>query len=841
MQRRKASCVYYAKYYYSGLRIELQIITPDIYLPHMIKGYHISFFIAGLLNFFSFFASAQMSVGTVSGKVIDSVSKTPVEFMTIALKKEKVTLKTTITDAEGNFSISNTPMGKLTIQAMAIGYTPKTIEVEVLGKTLDVGNIPVVPQTNNLKEIAINADRPLIKQEVDRITYNIQADPESKVLTALDMMRKVPLLSLDADDNIKLKGSGKYKILINGKPSGMINQSPKDVLRSMPASSIQKIEVITTPPAKYDSEGLSGIINIITSKKIDNGYNGNINIRENGPVGGPGVGGRLTLKQNKFGVSAYGGTGWFISPEANNESSRVTTGEQATSLLLSGTRKMKNNWRYGGAEFSYELDSLNLLTAELNPYSGYNDQTLDQFSKLRKTGAQEIGYHQLTKNNYSWSGLDAAFNYQLGFKSNKERFLTLSYKYTNFSNPVENALSFTERLNFANPDYTQNNDSRSKEQTFQLDYVHPLKKINIEAGLKGILRDNNSDYRYETFNGNGELVTDPERTNKFDNNQNIFGAYNSYGINLTNWSFKAGVRLEGTHVKANFISSGANVNTNYFNVIPTLSVNRKFKDQSNLNFGYTQRIERPGISFLNPFVDRSVPNLESTGNPGLEAVLSNNFELTYSKAKKGSVNAGISYNIANNTIQSISVYDETDQITHTTYQNVGKDKLLASSLNINYPITSKWNISISGNLGYKWLEGSIDGLITKNSGITGDGDINTSYKFEHEWKASASFSYAAPELLLQGNSTSYYFSSFGGSKEIIKDKLTLSVAVNNPFSKFRYYTFLTEGSNFVQTYNSQNYYRSFRVSLNWNFGKLSNEIKKSKRKIKNDDVKSSGS
>ena len=820
--------------------MELQIITPDIYLPHMIKVYHISFFIAGLLNFSSFFASAQMSVGTVSGKVIDSVSKTPVEFMTIALKKDKVTLKTTITDAEGNFSISNTPMGKLTIQAMAIGYAPKTIEVEVLGKTLDVGNIPVVPQTNNLKEIAIKADRPLIKQEVDRITYDIQADPESKVLTALDMMRKVPLLSLDADDNIKLKGSGKYKILINGKPSGMINQSPKDVLRSMPASSIQKIEVITTPPAKYDSEGLSGIINIITSKKIDNGYNGNINLRENGPVGGPGIGGRFTLKQNKFGIAAYGGTGWYISPEAANESSRVTTGDQATSLLLSGTRKMENNWRYGGAELSYELDSLNLITAELNPYSGYNDQTLDQFSNLQQVGAQQIAYHQLTKNNYSWSGLEASFNYQLGFKSNKERLLTLSYKYSNFSNPVENILSFTERLNFVNPDYFQNNDSRSKEQTFQLDYVHPLKKINIEAGLKGILRDNNSDYRYETLNANGELVTDPERTNKFNNNQNIFGAYNSYGINLSNWSFKAGVRLEGTQVKADFISSGSNVNTDYFNVIPTLSVNKKFKDQSNLNFGYTQRIERPGISYLNPFVDRSVPNLESTGNPALEAVLSNNLELTYSKAKKGSVNAGISYNFANNTIQSISVYNESDQITRTTYLNVGKDKMLASSMNINYPITSKWDMSISGNLGYKWLEGSVDGTITKNSGITGNGNLNTSYKFEHEWKATGSFSYSAPELLLQGNSSSYYFSSFGGSKDIVKGKLTLSAAVNNPFSKFRYYTFLTEGTNFVQTYRSQNYYRSFRVSLNWNFGKLADELKKSKRKIKNDDVKSSG-
>lgn len=795
-----------------------------------------------LLNFLTLSARAQSSSGSIKGTVIDSASKKPVDFMTIALKKDNAAIKTMVTDEGGHFSFSQIQPGKYTITAIAIGYkeTNKPVEITSKDLTVDLGNITVVSQSNNLKEVTVSGSRPLIKQEVDRITYDIQADPESKVLTALDMMRKVPLLSLDADDNIKLKGSGNYKILINGKPSGMVAQSPKDVLRSMPASSIQKIEVITNPPAKYDSEGLAGIINIITSKKIDNGYNGSLNLRERGPVGGPGFGGFVTIKQNKLGITANGGTGFYNSPETENITSRATTGDNPTSLLYSGTRKFKNNYRYLGVELSYEIDTLNLLTAELNPYSGYFKPDVTQSSGLTG-GGPAVAYDLLRQSKYRWRGFDAALNYQLGFKNNKERLLTFSYKYGYNSNPQEDNVSITNRVNYTDPNYLQNNDNRSIEHTLQLDYVHPLKKLTIETGIKGILRNNNSNFEYQNFDEaiNGYQV-DPSRTNKYTNLQDIIGAYNSYSYNLKDWGFKAGVRMEGTFVKADFISSGSNVNSDYFNVIPTVSVNRKFKDLSSLNFGYTQRIQRPGIDNLNPFIDRSVPNFESTGNPDLKAVLSNNLELTYSKSKKVSVNVGVSYHFANNTIQNISIYNPDDQITRSTYQNIGKDKSLTTNLNINYPITTKWNLSASGNVGYLWIQGAIDGLITKNSGMTGYGNLNSSYKFEHDWKASMSFSYNAPDLQLQGKSSSYYFTSFSGSKDIIKDKLTISAAVNNPFSKYRYYTMFTQGSNFTQNFSSQNYNRSFNASLNWRFGKLKDEIKKSQRSISNDDVKSGG-
>jgi outer membrane receptor protein involved in Fe transport len=807
----------------------------------MTKNYVILISLFCLSIFFNLSAAAQSATGTIKGSVIDSVTNKPIDFMTVALKRDNVVIKTTVVSDAGNFSFEKMAPGQYTVTAIAIGYNAKNIPVILnpANGPADLGNILMVSQSNNLKEVSVTADRPLIKQEIDRISYDIQADPESKGLTVLDMMRKVPLLSLDADDNIKLKGSGNYKILINGKPSTMVARSPKDVLRSMPASSILKIEVITTPPAKYDSEGLSGIINIITSKKIDNGYNGSLNLRYQGPVGGPGFGGFVTVKQGKFGVTAYGGTGFYRSPETESSTTRTTTGDLPTSLLSTGFRKFNNNYRYGGAELSYEIDTLNLITIELNPYGGYNKSHTRQLFSLFD-GTKEIGYNQLGTNRFGWNGFDATINYQLGFKGHKDRLLTFSYKNGNSGNPLENQLSFINRNNFTDPDYNQKNNSRTKEQTLQLDYIHPLAKITIEGGIKGILRTNKSIFEYESQDAvSGEFHIDPTRTNKFNNNQDVIGAYNSYAYNLKDWGFKAGIRAEATFVKADFISTGSNVNTDYFNLIPTLSVNRKFKDMSSLNFGYTQRIERPGIDNLNPFVDRSNPNFLTTGNPDLKAVLSNNFELTYSKFKKGSINVGLSYNFANNTIQEVAVYNEADQITRTTFFNIGKDKALTTNLNVNYPLTPKWNVSLSGNVGYKWIQGSIDGQITKNDGLTGYANMNTGYKFEHGWKANASFAYNAPQIQLQGQNSAYVFSSFSGSKEIIKDKLTLSAGLNNPFSKFRYYTNFTEGANFTQNYRSQNYNRSFNVSLNWRFGKLKDSIKKNQRGIDNSDVKKS--
>lgn len=779
---------------------------------------------------------AQENKHHIIGVIVDSLTHKPGEYFTVTLKKDSRVIKSAISDQHGKFVFAGINKGEYLLSLGSLGYKSKQLVVQVRDNA-DLGKIEMSPAGNELNEVSVTGSRPIIKQEPDRITYDIQADPESKVLSVMDMMRKVPLLSVDADDNVKLKGTGNYRILINGKPSGILTRDPKEYLKSMPAAGVQKIEVITTPPSKYESEGLSGIINIITSRKMENGYNGNVNVRQQFP-GGPGGNVNLTVKQGDFGLNLYGGTGVWRVDGIKISDIRNSRGTAAPSSLYSlGFQKTSNRWAWGGGELSYEIDSLNLITVEVNPYGGYNQQDLNQHFDI-SDGAMLSGYDMDSRTRYEWGGTDYTFNYQKGFKDKKEHLLTFSYKFFNSSEPQLNDVMFQNRMNFTGLNYKQDNTSKSKEQTAQIDYINPFKKLTVEAGVKAILRNGESNFQHLNFNAAESIYEiDPSQSNVYNNEQNIFGIYNTYTLKLKDWTFKAGARLEGTYVKGNFESTNSTVNTNYFNLIPSVSLNRTLEKSQSLSLGFTQRIQRPGIWDLNPFVDKSRPNFEYSGNPELEATLSNNFELTYSNFRKGSLNLSLTYNFANNTQQQVFEYIEAENVTRVTSFNIGKSRLVGTNANFNYPLTSRWNLNTSANLNYIWLEGMINGVITKNSGVTGYASLNTSYKFEKTWKASVSFNYGAPDVMLQGQSSNYYFVGFSGSKDIIKDKLTISTMIANPFQKFRAYRSFSEGVNFTQERIRENPFRRINLGLNWKFGKLQGSIKKSERSINNDDTK----
>jgi ferric enterobactin receptor len=263
-------------------------------------------------------AHAQVPAKTyvITGTVIDSASQKPADYVTVALKKGEKALKSTLTDQRGAFRLLSPDSGKYQLNFVQVGYGRKSLSVTLreAQSSVDIGQVLIAAQSKQLNTVQITGERPIIRQEIDRIAYDLQADPESKASSVLDMMKKVPMLSVDAEENILLKGQAGYKILINGKPSSMVERDPKNILKSMPASTIERIEVITTPPAKYDAEGLTGIINIVTNKKIDAGYNGSVNMNGRFPAGGPGFGGSLNVKGRKLGASVYLGGSTFDTP-----------------------------------------------------------------------------------------------------------------------------------------------------------------------------------------------------------------------------------------------------------------------------------------------------------------------------------------------------------------------------------------------------------------------------------------------------------------------------------------------------------------------------------------------
>ncbi len=777
----------------------------------------------------------------ISGKITDSETKKPLTLVSIYLKNDKkIQLKSTVTSKEGTFLFSNLSAGNYSISVVYAGHQTKEVPVALTSTSKVVDDILLLPSAaTQLKSVNITGDRPLIKQEIDRISYDVKADPESKVNNVLEMMRKVPLLSVDGDDNIQLQGNSNYKILINGRPSGMMERNPKDILKSMPAANIEKIEVITTPPAKYDGEGLAGIINIITHKKVDNGSNGSINVNQRFPVGGPGLGGSFTLKSGKFGISTNAGGNLNSSPLLNNSNLRLTQGSNPTNLWQTGSRDFSGKTGYVGTEMSFEIDSLNLISAQLNYNANRNESLSTQYSTLKNNNSLLQSYELINNLEGSGSGVDAALNYQLGFKKDKNRLLTISYRYYDFSNDQFNNVDVFNSVAYSQPNYKQNNTGSSSEKTIQIDYVHPYKKLNIEAGAKAIFRNNNSNFDFSSANASGIYILDPSRTNGFDNDQNVYGIYNSYQLNLKNWGFKAGIRAEQTEIDAVF-SSTSTFSQSSLNIIPSISINRKFKDMSSLNFGFTSRIQRPGINQLNPFVDRSNPNFESSGNPDLKPMSGQNLELNYSTFKKISLNVGLRGNFISNLIMPRVVTDPTTNITRTSFGNTGTASVIGGQVNVNYPFTNKLRLTMSGMAGYGRVKGDINGVLLRKKGLMRRAFTSVTYRPSKTWQATGSVNYQGPNLTLQGSSNSFVSTSFSVNKDLFDNKLSLSFAANNAFNKYREAINYTTGPNFTQESYNQNYQRNFTASLNYRFGKLKDAIKKNKKGIVNNDV-SSGS
>jgi len=796
-----------------------------------------------LLTTKKLYAQNNLADRKIMGFISDSASQKKLDFITVNLMTDKNTVvKVDYTKEDGSFSFSGLKPVRYQVIVVGVGYKNKMINADLSDSTRLVLNLETITLSQaalGLKEVKITAAKPLVTQEVDRLSYDLQADPESKVNSVLDMMRKVPLLSVDADNTVYLKGNSDFKILINGKPSSMMERSYKDVLRSMPASSIERIEVITTPPAKYDAEGLAGIINIITNRKIDNGYNGSLNLSEKFPNGGPGLGGSFSARFGKLGMSAFGGASSFNAPLTTNSALRNTFGIEPTTLLQNGTNQSDSKNAYLGYEITYEIDTLNLLSAQLNINGSKSNGVMTQNSSLQNTEDILQNYMLRNLNNGNGSGMDAAVNYQKGFRADKNRLLTFSYRIFSYGNKQRNNIAFSERLDYNMPDYRQLNDQRFSEQTFQIDYVYPVKKLNIEAGIKAIFRDNKSDFQNWSLNNeNDQFEIQPGLGNKYRNEQNVFGAYNTYQFSTKKWTFKGGARIEQTVINADFISSESSVNQNYFNVIPSVSVNRKLKGNSALNLGFTQRIQRPGIYQLNPFVDRSNPNFERTGNPNLKPSNVNDIQLAYNWSKKMSINFGVGYSFFKDLIFPVSVYDSVTNITRTSYGNTGTAKLPQSNLNINYPITKKWNFSLNARVAYGMVKGIVNDVLIKNEGLMYQISTSTGYRFDKDWRVNANLNANGPSVSLQGTSNAMVSTSFSVNKDIIKDKLSLSAAVNNPFTKYRYNRNESNGPDFAQVNNRRDYFRSFNFSVNYKFGKLKDAIKKNKRGIRNDDVQS---
>jgi len=802
---------------------------------------------AALFLFWTVTLQAHTPAGVyqIKGLVTDSVSGKGISYVTVTIQTDhQGVVKRLASDAGGNFSFALDSVGEYRLIFQSIGYETKSTLLNVDGKSsrIDLGKIPISAGMEKIAEVAVVAQKPLVKTEVDKIVYSIESDPESKTNTALEMLRKVPLVTVDGEDNIQLKGTSNFKFLLNGKNSAMLSQNPKDVLRSLPASSIKDIEVITNPSSKYEAEGAGGIINIITTKKQLDGLMGRVSAGAD-TQGSYNGGLYLSSKINKFGFSVNYNYNNFRNPAGEFFSSRENLLSSTNRFTeTEGTSKYKGLSNFAMGEASYEIDSLNLISLSFfgvrGEYGGDNRQQTREFD-INRNPARSFDnlYHMNNGHGYVSGNID----YQRTFKKPDKTF-TVSYKLDHTPTFSESDNDIIGLLNYNSYRQKSRNDATGSEHTFQLDYYDPLTQTHqLETGVKYILRQNVSNSDIFLFDNTlGDWKRDETRINDLDYDQHIFGMYAGYVMKLKKFSVKTGLRAEGTLNDGVFRSTTDTTFTNkMFNLIPYVTLSQNLDKGQNLKLSYTQRLSRPGIWYLNPYVNDIDPLNIRYGNPKLDAEVSHTFDFSYGKfSGKYNVNVSLNSAFTNNTIESISTM-QPNGVRVTTYENIGKNQRYGSFIYGSARIGQKLNLNTNFGLTYSILE-SNDNRNLHNEGFTYNGSLNARY---NAWKNGTISGYAgiySPRIMLQGQSSMFYFTNMSLSQELFKKKVTASLSVSDPFRKRAKYESEFDDPTFRQTSVNYNYNRRVRVYISYRFGQMKGEIKKAKRGIRNDDVKSGG-
>ena len=806
------------------------------------KTFAIAFF---CLFTFSLFSQTTPNLSiTVKGIVMDSVSLQTIPYATVSVSAAAtpdVYLKRIASGATGDFEVVLNKAGDFVISFESVGMKKFTQKITVTPeqKTISLGKINMSTASKALGEVTVTAAKPLVKVDLDKISYDTKSDPESESSTVLDMMKKVPMVTVDGNDNIQLKGSSNFKIYINGKASGMTTNNPSQVLKSMPASSIKSIEVITEPGAKYDAEGVGGIINIVTDHSL-NGLTGTVSARAN-TLGGYGGGLYLSTKKGKFGLTANLNYGNNPQPDQIWTNEKENFNSQTTKFINQyALSNSKYRFYYGNVEASYEIDTLNLLSLTVGGYSG-NQLSVDHGSTTSMGANMNTlsAFKQLTTNNNGWGGWDLTFDYQRTFKK-PQQLLTLSYKFSRTPDTTDSYSDLTGLLNYTSYNQHIINNAKGDEHTFQVDYTEPINKIHVvEFGAKYILRLNTGDntYLYQKDSTQAWIPTPNQPVNNLDQTQNILGAYGSYTLKLEKFSVRAGLRFEYTGSK--IVLTDTTISPNFANLVPSVSMSYKINDANNLRLSYNQRISRPGIWYLNPFRDNSNPYSISQGNPDLKPEVDNSISLNYSYiTPKLNINASAFTSFTNNSIERVS-NALNDTVIYNTYKNIGLSQNVGLSVYGNWQPNQSVRINLNGNGGYTSMTTN-DGSGLKSSGTNFSVSGGGQFTLPAEIKLNLYGGYFSPRVMLQGQSSGYYYYGISFARDFLNKKLNVSVYMRNPFEERTTYSSFTQTADYrsssVGTYIS----RSFGLSVSYKFGQLKDQIKKVERTITNDDVKGGG-
>ncbi len=785
----------------------------------------------------------------ISGIVKDSVLDLPLEYSSLLLQRtDRQQGEGINSDSVGYFEFTNVPSGSYILNIYYVGYDKLALPVIVDSSStnIDMGIINMSAKAATLREVNIVDYKQLIEQRPDGLVYNAEKDITSKGTTAEQLLRKVPMLTVDLEGNVQMRGNGNIRVLIDGRPSTIIAASVKDALKQIPSDNIKSVEVITSPGAKYDGEGAAGVINIITKKSLIKGISGNINgqFSYNAPreffTGNGGF--NLNYRNKNLGVSMNAGYGsWQMYQESDTRRVDFPGEQRESRLSQQSSLAMRGNYFWSNLSADYQIDSLQTVQAGISYNPSQRDQDMTMHTRFMPL---QPGAPDFQRTNHSTSptgnvGLNASYSRK--FKNNPLRTLDILSQYSVNATTSEYELySKPEATDVVNYREKNTNDSRNKEFTIQADYVQPLKHKGqkIETGLKFINRDIHSSYQLKYWTiGEDDYVIDPKRTNSLDYVQQVGAAYGQFSTNLfAQLSMVAGLRYEFTNIDGRQEEENSKFNSQFNNLLPNLSFSYQMKNYSRVKLAYNQRIERPSIFYVNPYINYSDQYNISQGNPMLVPERTHNIELGYSTFfKNTSLNFSSFYRHTGNAIERITEVGD-DNISRTTFENIAKNNIIGLDFFGNTNIWGRWMINLNGSVYYKMLKSP--SLNISNSGWQYSTNIYTSFKLSERFSIAGFGMYNAAQVQLQGSQTGWFYYNLGLQTTFLKGKATITLSGENFFHPIVKLKTHYQYQNADYTTEANYYGRGVRLAFNWSFGKM-NFIQK--KGIKNDDLKSGSS
>ncbi len=780
----------------------------------------------------------------LSGTLKDSVSSETLSFGSVTLTRKGSTAEDGISsDSLGYFEFRNVLPGEYTLSVFYVGYTKtdKMIHIDSSGKDRALGNVWVRAGATQLNEVKIVDFKQLIEQRADGHVYNAEKDFTNKGITAEQVLRKVPMVTVDLEGNVQLRGNGNIKVLIDGKPSTLIAASVKDALRQIPADNIKSVEVITSPGAKYDGEGVAGVLNIITKKNLMKGVSGSLYsaLSYNMPKDFfSGYGGfNLNYRNKKFGLAANAGYSKHImAMDMDAYRTDFPNTAQQMNMEQQTFYKGAGDFVWSQVTADYQIDSQQSVQAGVNynPGTWNQDQQMQtRFSSVVLPGFSRNNHTEIPRSNIGFNA-----SYSKKFKSNPKRTLDLLAQYalesSNQQYQVADTREGPEEIFYKEKN---NNESKNKEFTVQADYVHPLKKPDqkIEVGLKFIDRNIFSDYelRYWTPASGADFIADPKRTNQLTYGQQVGSAYGQFSTRIVpNLTMIAGLRYEFTHIGGKQQEANSDFKSEFHNVMPNLNFALDLKNFNKLKLAYNQRIERPSMQYVNPFVNYSDQYNISYGNPELVPAVSHNVELGYSTyLGKTSLNFSSFYRYTGNAIEAVTVVDA-NNVSRTTFQNAARNHTIGLDMYGGTTLFERWMINLNGSLYYKMLESP--SLDIRNEGWQYTGNLYTSFKLSDRFSLAGYGMLSGNQVQLQGSQSGWYYYYLGLQTTVLRGKGTIVLAAENFFHPTIKLKTQYSYQNADYTLYSNYYGRGFRLSFNWSFGKM-NFVQS--KKIKNDDLK----